>query len=47
MLTTVLIVILTLMLIGAIPAYNSWGLYPAGGLGLIVIILIVILLLGR
>jgi hypothetical protein len=38
------------MLIGAIPAWphsKNWGYGPSGGLGLIVIILIVLLLLGR
>ncbi len=50
MLGTVLLIILVLMLIGAIPAWphsKSWGYGPSGGLGLIVIILIVLLLMGR
>jgi len=37
-------------LIGALPTWPyaaSWGYYPSGGLGLIVIIVIVLLLLGR
>lgn len=47
---TILLVILILMLIGAIPSWphsRSWGYGPSGGLGLVVIILIVLLLLGR
>jgi hypothetical protein len=47
---TILIVILILALIGALPAWphsRSWGYYPSGGLGLIVLILIILLLLGR
>ena len=47
---TILLVILILLLIGAFPAWpysRSWGYYPSGGLGLIVIILIILLLLGR
>ena len=47
---TVLLVLLILMLIGAFPAWphsRSWGYYPSGGLGLLLVILIVLLLLGR
>ena len=49
MLIDVLIVILLLMLIGAFPAWpysRSWGYYPSGGLGLILLIVIVLLLLN-
>jgi hypothetical protein len=37
-------------LVGAFPAWphsKSWGYYPSGGLGLLVVILLVLLLLGR
>jgi len=47
---TILVVILILMLLGSLPAWphaQTWGYYPAGGLGLIVVILLVLLLLGR
>jgi len=47
---TILIVILVLILIGALPTWphsKNWGYYPSGGLGLIVLILIILLLLGR
>ncbi len=47
---TILIVILILILVGALPTWphsKSWGYYPSGGLGLIVLILIILLLLGR
>ena len=50
MLGTVLLVLLVLMLIGALPSWphsRSWGYYPSGGLGLVVIILIILLLAGR
>jgi hypothetical protein len=46
---TILVVILILMLIGALPAWphsRSWGYYPSGGLGLVVIIVIILLALG-
>lgn len=47
---TILIVLLVLMLIGAFPAWpysRGWGYYPSGGLGLVVIILVILLLMGR
>lgn len=50
MLGTILIVVLILMLVGAFPNWNhsrNWGYWPSGGLGLVVMILIVLLLVGR
>lgn len=50
MLGTILIVILILMLLGAFPAWGhskNWGYGPSGGLGLLVLILIVLILMGR
>ena len=50
MLATVLVVVVLLLLIGALPAWpysRSWGYYPTGGLGLVLVVLIVLLLLGR
>lgn len=50
MIYTLLIVILILALIGALPAWPhsaGWGPYPAGGLGLVLVILIILLLMGR
>jgi uncharacterized protein DUF3309 len=47
---TILIVILVLLLIGALPTWgysSGWGYYPSGGLGLLLVILIVLLLMGR
>ncbi|HBB18645.1 MAG: DUF3309 domain-containing protein [Syntrophus sp. RIFOXYC2_FULL_54_9] len=47
---TILIVILILVLIGALPTWShsrSWGYYPSGGLGLVVLILVILLLMGR
>jgi hypothetical protein len=48
-LTTVALIVLILLLIGALPTWpysNRWGYYPSGGLGLIVLILVVLLLVG-
>ena len=50
MLGTILIVVLLLALVGALPTWGhsrSWGYYPSGGLGLILVIIIVLVLLGR
>ena len=50
MLGTILLVVLILMLVGALPNWphsKSWGYYPSGGLGLIVIILLILVLTGR
>ncbi len=50
MLATVLIVILVLALLGVLPRWNhsrSWGYYPTGGLGLVLLIVVVLLLMGR
>ena len=47
---TILLVLLILMLVGAFPTWphsKSWGYYPSGGLGLVVVILLVLILLGR
>jgi len=47
---TILLIILVLMLIGAFPTWphsREWGYGPSGGLGLLVVILIVLLLLGK
>ncbi len=45
---TILVIILLLMLVGAFPAWpysRSWGYYPSGGIGLILMIVVVLLLL--
>jgi len=45
--STILIVILVLLLIGVFPAYQHGGPYLGGGLGLLVLILLILLLTGR
>ena len=47
---TILLIVLVLMLIGAFPTWphsRSWGYAPSGGLGLLAVILLVLVLLGR
>ena len=48
--STILIVVLVLLLLGAIPAWphsRGWGYRPSGGIGLVVLILVILLLTGR
>jgi hypothetical protein len=48
MLIDVVVILLVLMLIGAFPAWphsRSWGYYPSGGIGLVLLIVVVLLLL--
>jgi len=47
---TLLIIVLILLLVGALPTWphsSGWGYYPSGGLGLVLLILIIFMLLGR
>jgi hypothetical protein len=46
----ILLVILLVLSVGAFPTWphsRSWGYYPSGGLGLLLIIVLILLLLGR
>jgi hypothetical protein len=46
----ILLIILVLILVGALPTWGhsrNWGYGPSGGLGLVVLILVVLLLMGR
>jgi hypothetical protein len=50
MLSTILIIILILILVGAIPSWpysRGWGYGPSGVVGLILVILLILLLLGK
>lgn len=45
-----LLVILLILSVGSYPAWpysRGWGYYPSGGLGLVLLILVVLLLVGR
>jgi len=47
---TILLIILILLLIGALPTWpysSGWGYYPTGGIGLILLILVILLVMGR
>ncbi len=50
MLSTVLIILLLLMLIGALPRWNhsrNWGYYPTGGLGVVLVVVVLLMVMGR
>lgn len=47
---TILLVLLVLLILGVLPTWphsKGWGYYPSGGLGVVVLILLIFLLVGR
>lgn len=47
---TILLIILILALVGVLPTWphsRNWGYYPTGGVGLVVVILLILVLMGR
>jgi len=47
---TLLLIILIVLLLGALPTWPysaGWGYYPSGGIGLVALIVVVLLLMGR
>ena len=47
---TILLIVLVLILIGALPTWShsrSWGYFPSGGLGLVVLVVVVLMVTGR
>jgi uncharacterized protein DUF3309 len=50
MLSTVLIVLLVLLVLGAVPTWpysREWGYYPSGFLGIILLVIVILMLTGR
>jgi hypothetical protein len=50
MLSTILLILLIALLIGALPSWpysRSWGYYPSGVFSIVLIIVVVLLLSGR
>jgi hypothetical protein len=48
--STILLIILIVLLLGALPTWpysGGWGYYPSGGLGIVLLIVIVLLIMGR
>jgi hypothetical protein len=47
---TILLIVVILLLLGVLPFWpysSGWGYYPSGGLGLVLLILIILLLVGK
>jgi hypothetical protein len=50
MLGTILLIIIVLALLGALPTWgysSGWGYYPSGGLGLVLLVVVILLVMGR
>jgi len=48
--STILLVIVILLLVGALPTWpysSGWGYYPSSGVGLVLLILLILALTGR
>lgn len=46
----VIVLLLVLLIVGVLPIYaysSSWGYWPSGSIGLILLIIVVLLLMGR
>lgn len=46
----IVLIIVILLLIGALPTWgysSGWGYWPSGGLGILLLILIILLVMGR
>ncbi len=49
-LSLILLIVVVLLLVGALPTWGhsrNWGYAPSGGLGLVLVVLLVLLLMGR
>lgn len=47
---TILLIVLIILLLGAVPAWpysRNWGYGPSGLLGLVLIVLLILVLMGR
>jgi hypothetical protein len=47
---TILLIVLVLLLIGAVPSWphsRGWGYAPSGGLGLLLLVLVILMVMGR
>jgi len=47
---TILLIIIILLLVGVLPTWShsaNWGYFPSGGIGLVLLIVVVLMLVGR
>lgn len=50
MLMTLLLIILIILLIGALPTWpysRTWGYYPGGLIGIVLLVVVILALMGR
>ena len=48
--STILLIVLVVLLVGGLPTWpysQSWGFYPSGGIGTVLLIVLVLALMGR
>lgn len=48
--SAILLIVVILLLVGVLPTWShsaNWGYFPSGGLGLVLIVLVVLMLVGR
>jgi hypothetical protein len=48
--STILLIVLIVLLLGALPTWpysGGWGYYPSGGLGLVLLVVVILLVMGR
>lgn len=48
--STLLLIVLIVLLIGGLPAWpysSGWGYYPSGGIGLLLLVVLILVLLGK
>jgi Protein of unknown function (DUF3309) len=48
--STILLIILIILLLGALPTWpysGGWGYYPSGALGVVLLVVIILLVMGR
>lgn len=48
--STIILIILLLLVLGALPIHGysgNWGYFPSGGLGLVLLVVLILVLLGR
>lgn len=50
MLSTILIVLVVLFIVGAMPRWGhsrNWGYAPSGGLGVVLVVILVLIVMGK
>lgn len=48
--STIVLILLVLLLVGAMPSWpysSGWGYYPSGAIGVVLLVVLVLVLMGR